>query len=209
MIVRTLSGTEPPADGRSTDQCRRQIPLIVGDDVVGVLAFDYFGSRRPFTEAEMDFARKLAVSASLALENARLLESEFEQRLAAEQHAGELEATLDAISDGVVIYGLDGKILRQNVAAARMLGYQPSDRELSPAERRARLGAEMVDNPSAGIEQMAVSRALARASPREANSCACTLPALRIAHRRTLWSAARRSGTGMAERWARSAATAT
>jgi PAS domain-containing protein len=59
-----------------------------------------------------------------------------------------------------MICGLDGKILRHNVASTRMLGYQPADRELSIDERRARLGGDMVGNPSAGPEQMPAARAL-------------------------------------------------
>ena len=66
---------------------------------------------------------------------------------------------MDAISDGVVIYRHDGRIEQEN-AAARLLGYQLSDRDLPMAERRARLRAELVNNPTSGVEQMPAARAL-------------------------------------------------
>jgi len=52
------------------------IPLLVKNEVIGVLDFHYHAKRVDFTELEMDFAEKLAISVSLALENARLYEAE-------------------------------------------------------------------------------------------------------------------------------------
>jgi len=52
------------------------IPLLVKNEVIGVLDFHYHTMRVDFTELEMDFADKLAASVSLALENARLYEAE-------------------------------------------------------------------------------------------------------------------------------------
>ncbi|HET6351680.1 MAG TPA: SpoIIE family protein phosphatase [Coriobacteriia bacterium] len=52
------------------------IPLVVRDETLGVLLMLQFGQKRAFSDLERDFALKLAASASLALENARLYESE-------------------------------------------------------------------------------------------------------------------------------------
>ena len=52
------------------------LPLIVRGDVAGALYFTYHTAPVAFTDAQVDFAGKLAVSVSLAFENARLYESE-------------------------------------------------------------------------------------------------------------------------------------
>ncbi|HZD61040.1 MAG TPA: SpoIIE family protein phosphatase [Anaerolineae bacterium] len=51
-------------------------PLLVKDKIVGVMTFLYHSAARKFTEAQLDFAEKLAASVSIALENARLYEAE-------------------------------------------------------------------------------------------------------------------------------------
>ena len=103
------------------------LPLIVRDAVIGVLTFNFDRRRTAFCDAEMDFAAKLGTAVSLALENARIREIEAEQRRAAEARAAELEVTLDAISEGVMIFDNDGRPMRQNAAALKILGYQPGD----------------------------------------------------------------------------------
>ncbi|MBE0448667.1 MAG: SpoIIE family protein phosphatase [Actinobacteria bacterium] len=52
------------------------IPLIVKGEVLGTLSFYYRTTPRAFTEAQIDFANKLATSISLALGNAKLYEAE-------------------------------------------------------------------------------------------------------------------------------------
>lgn len=103
-----------------------------------------------------DVTERAALLAQLSHERERLAEA----ARAAEQRAAELEAILEAISDGVVIYGSDGGIARLNAAAVSMLGYRPSDPQLSIAERGERLQAELVDRPAAGLESMPASRAM-------------------------------------------------
>lgn len=52
------------------------VPLIMRGQVFGVLLADRFGEPRPFTEQQLDFLRNAAATLSLALENARLYETE-------------------------------------------------------------------------------------------------------------------------------------
>jgi len=52
------------------------VPLIAGENVIGAMCFSYHTESIPFTDVEIDFASKLAASVSLALENARLYETE-------------------------------------------------------------------------------------------------------------------------------------
>ena len=51
-------------------------PLIVQEDVLGLLFFNYHSELHRFTEQEVEFARRLSASLSLAIANARLFESE-------------------------------------------------------------------------------------------------------------------------------------
>jgi serine phosphatase RsbU (regulator of sigma subunit) len=73
------------------------MPLFVGDEVVGCLFAWMREAPRTFTDAEVDFARRVAASAALALENARLFEAERAARSRAETAeaglARELETT--------------------------------------------------------------------------------------------------------------------
>ncbi|HEY3373692.1 MAG TPA: SpoIIE family protein phosphatase [Candidatus Aquicultor sp.] len=52
------------------------VPLQVKQNVIGVLTISYFSTPVPFTRAQIDSASKLAATISLALENARLYETE-------------------------------------------------------------------------------------------------------------------------------------
>ncbi|MHB8841518.1 MAG: PAS domain S-box protein [Candidatus Aquicultor sp.] len=52
------------------------VPLWVKDEPVGVLRFVYHKTAITFTDAQLDFANKLSVSVSLAIENARLYAAE-------------------------------------------------------------------------------------------------------------------------------------
>jgi serine phosphatase RsbU (regulator of sigma subunit) len=54
------------------------VPLIMRDQVFGILLVDRFGEPKPFTELQLDFLEKAAATLSLALENARLYETERE-----------------------------------------------------------------------------------------------------------------------------------
>jgi len=52
------------------------VPLTMRDKLFGALFFNYHTQLHTFSESEIDFARKLGVSVSLAFENARLYEEE-------------------------------------------------------------------------------------------------------------------------------------
>ncbi len=64
------------------------------------------------------------------------VEAQVQQLLqSVEQWAAEMDATISAIADGVIIYGLDATIIRINRAAEELLGYTPSIEAL-PFETR-------------------------------------------------------------------------
>lgn len=48
------------------------VPMMVREEVIGIIGFNYHSAPVTFTEAQIDFASKLATSVSLATENSRL-----------------------------------------------------------------------------------------------------------------------------------------
>ncbi|HEY3373698.1 MAG TPA: SpoIIE family protein phosphatase [Candidatus Aquicultor sp.] len=52
------------------------VPLMVRDEIMGAIYFHYYSTAVEFSDAQLDFARQLGLSTSLALENARLYEVE-------------------------------------------------------------------------------------------------------------------------------------
>lgn len=52
------------------------VPLIVREESVGAISLQYHGELQRFTGKQIDFAKRLGVAVSLALENARLFEAE-------------------------------------------------------------------------------------------------------------------------------------
>ena len=81
----------------------------------------------------------------------RRMEAERERLLA------ELEATINAIADGVVVYGPDSRILHMNPTAQRVLGYPPQE---GLAGRVARLQAKAADGTPLPLEKTPGWRAL-------------------------------------------------
>ncbi len=75
------------------------VPLKAGPQVVGVLGLTYVEPGRSFGKAEVELLNRFAQLASIALDNARLLQDEREQRELAEvmrETATTLSATLDS-----------------------------------------------------------------------------------------------------------------
>ncbi len=84
----TFNYSNAPRDIRETLQSYGiesllALPLVVQGETVGVLVFDYLSRPTDFDPAQMDFARRLAASISLALANRDLWESEAQAREAA------------------------------------------------------------------------------------------------------------------------------
>ena len=77
-----------------------------------------------------------------------------------EQWAAEMDATITAIADGVIIYGPDAEITRINRAAEEIFGYTPAMEAPSFADRAAHLCIESVDNTPVPFEALPPLRAL-------------------------------------------------
>lgn len=155
-------------------------PLVVGDRLVGVIAY---GSRSPrLLHAEeleavqvvnrlfataIDHATQYEVSEQARRDaeemkeiNRRLLHTALQHQDRAEQHASELEATIDSIAAGVVLYDCDGRVLRMNPVAEQLLRYSTAERQLPLAEQIALLRAEPSEGEPFRAEDAPLARAL-------------------------------------------------
>jgi PAS domain S-box-containing protein len=110
------------------------VPLRSGSKVVGVLGVGYAESGRRFRESELLLLQRFAHLASLALENARLLEAarrEVAERRTAEEALRRANATMRAIieSSPIAIFSLDrdAKVQSWNPAAERIYGYSAEE----------------------------------------------------------------------------------
>ena len=82
------------------------------------------------------------------------MEAEREHLLA------ELDATVNSIPDGLIVYGPTGEVLRVNARALEILGFLPLERDLGLAERLERLRIEAPDGTPLAIEDTPPMRAL-------------------------------------------------
>jgi PAS domain S-box-containing protein len=84
-----------------------------------------------------------------------------ESTRAKEVALAELEAAIGAAPDGLVISSPTGKVLRQNAAAERMLGYDAVTRELPTLERWKLLSPADAEGKPVPLEEVPILRALA------------------------------------------------
>jgi PAS domain-containing protein len=153
------------------------VPLLVGERLLGVV---HVGTATPrhFTDEDAQLLQRAADRIALALDRAALYTSAKAARSEAEQRAGELEAMIEAITDGVFIYGPQGETYSMNKAARAMLGLdvRPDVAQLSVQER-----IRLVDAYDANGNLMRLSKhfprpvwcVARRLTARMASICAC------------------------------------
>ncbi len=107
-------------------------PLLVGEDVIGVLMVfhrkvGYFGPER------LGMVKAIAGQVAIAINNARLYELIRDQaeRLGSmlrkeQEEASRSQAILEAVADGVLVTGADNRITFLNSSAAAILGLEAS-----------------------------------------------------------------------------------
>jgi PAS domain S-box-containing protein len=115
----------------------------------GVPLFDAAGRFRGYRGIDRDITERKR----LERERERLLE-EIRRR------AAELDAVITSIPDAVGIVDAQGRIVRLNPAAERILGYTPEERQLPQPDRVARLRIEMPDGRPFPAEALPTARAL-------------------------------------------------
>lgn len=103
------------------------------------------------------------VVAILDISERKRLEAALRQaEQAAAERAGELEAIFEALTDGLLVYDAEGRILRQNRAASQLLGFeaQPQFASLPWHERAVRYAPRDAQGQPVLPEDLALSRLL-------------------------------------------------
>ncbi|MCB9438480.1 MAG: GAF domain-containing protein [Anaerolineales bacterium] len=102
------------------------VPVMVGDDLLGVLLLGRAPTLRDFDERDVQFASTLASQLAVATENQRLF-----SRIEAQSQT--LQSTIEAMPAGILVLDVDGKVLLYNEQVLEMLGrgvkqgvYQPN-----------------------------------------------------------------------------------
>ncbi len=143
------------------------VPLLVRDQLLGALLLVSTRADRRYGPMDLTLAQELARRAAQAVDNARLYQEAEESRRQAEtlmeeaqRRAAELDTTIAAIPDGLIIYGAAGEILRMNEAAARMVGLAVADRAKPFAEHLAMLPIETPEGQPFPPDRLPMAQAL-------------------------------------------------
>lgn len=159
MLIPDVSTAALPANTRRRLQqlgvaSYLAVPLRFGEQGLGILFTATTGRERRFTQQDLQLASELANIASLAITNA--LQTDQTRR-----RAEELSATLQSISDGLIIYGPNAKILRVNRQAERILGLPAAElADLSGDQQVKRLRVETPAGEPIPPDQVPWARAL-------------------------------------------------
>ncbi|MHB1162352.1 MAG: PAS domain-containing sensor histidine kinase [Chloroflexota bacterium] len=152
-VVQRLPGGEERIAVWNASPLRDAAGRIVGSVAVG----------RDVTEQRRVEGERAHLLEQLMERNRMLSTASLAERLTADQarrHTAELEATIAAVADGLVIYGPGGEIRRMNSAAEGILGYPAVGWEESVADRTALLNPETIDGVPFALKELPASRAL-------------------------------------------------
>jgi GAF domain-containing protein/two-component sensor histidine kinase len=133
------------------------VPLIVADEVIGVLIVAR-RSVRSITEEDLDVLEPLAAQLAISVSNARLFEKvrqqavELEARVAQRtaeirQQQKRTEAILRSVADAVIVFDLSGQVVMTNPAARRL--FDAHDLDMDLGTRVGQLVARALDNGQA------------------------------------------------------------
>jgi PAS domain S-box-containing protein len=93
-------------------------------------------------------------------ERKRMEEALHKTALIAEKHAGELDAVISSIAEGVIVYDLSGNITRMNDFARNIFGYSTDEYQLSKQERSLELKICKADGAPYETNEAPLYRAL-------------------------------------------------
>ena len=100
------------------------IPLVASEEVLGTLNFAYLTNKARFAPSMVDFAIKLSVSVSLAMENAKLFQKEKSERQL-------LQTVIDSSPSGIAVFGgAELRVQVANDAIMRILGPDPKRKSI-------------------------------------------------------------------------------
>lgn len=102
------------------------VPMMVDNRLLGVL---HVGSKSPrdFTASDIWLLQQIADRAAQAIDRAQLYEALQQAHRATQAQARTLDAIVETLSEGVVLYGSDRSILHSNSAFQRMMGSAPDN----------------------------------------------------------------------------------
>jgi len=130
----TLPGLDPQAARELYGQgYRYAFPLTVRGRRVGILVCGLRYGEMPFSSEDLDLVRQLLDQASLAIENAHLLDRLQNQLEEVRQLKQYTESIIEASPAGIAVLDGEGRILSANLALAALAGRDPD------ALRRERL----------------------------------------------------------------------
>jgi two-component system, NtrC family, sensor kinase len=153
------SGTLPGQDSASARELylqgyRYAFPLTVRGRRVGVLVCGLRYGEMPFSSEDLDLVRQLLDQASLAIENAHLLDRLQNQLEEVRQLKQYTESIIEASPAGIAVLDGDGRIVSANLAFAALAGCDPA------ALRRKQLldvlPLERVPNPGDGPLELSI-----------------------------------------------------
>ncbi|MHB9092011.1 MAG: sensor histidine kinase [Chloroflexota bacterium] len=128
-------------------------PLLIGDRVIGVIHVGTF-TPRAFSADDLRLLQLVADRSVYTIERERLLAAE-------RARAAELEVVLDSMSDGLMVYGSNGEIVRMNETAERLLGFpRGALAGMSPGDRSHSLDLRSARGTPLAESEMPLTRAL-------------------------------------------------
>jgi PAS domain S-box-containing protein len=102
------------------------VPAMIGDRLLGV--FDVQSDQADyFTESDLDVYRTLAGQIANAFQSARLFEQQRQAEAAQREAAEKIRAMFDAMTEGITVTNMMGKIEDLNEATLRHYGYSGRD----------------------------------------------------------------------------------
>jgi signal transduction histidine kinase len=96
------------------------VPVKIRETTVGVVMIRRSGESA-FHRRDLAFLETVSDLAAVALQNARLFESERSQRYLLQLEHQKLQATLASMADGVMVVSQEGDVLTANVVARKLL----------------------------------------------------------------------------------------
>jgi PAS domain S-box-containing protein len=131
-MVDEIAATIPGTD--DLDESLLVVPMLYGDRVIGTIALAKLGVDQ-FDEEDQRMLEVLASHAAVAIENARLLESERASAASARESDARKSAILESAIDCIIAMDHEGRITEFNPAAEKTFGYS----------REEAIGREMAD----------------------------------------------------------------
>lgn len=130
------------------------VPVKVAGEPYGAFIIGYRDDH-DFAAEEINLAMGVADHAAVAIQNASLYEE-------VRRRAAEMDAVINSIADGVVVYDPAGRIVQINEAAREMYGYSEDDIERPLEERLPRLRLADAQGRVLPPEETPIARALHR-----------------------------------------------